>query len=265
MVASLLLSLRMARLHGGMVLNGVLFARLMQEQDFTRRGDPQRAARHNHAGASFLQFVLLVLIAGFSSSVLALALDVPSLGAGLVGSVVIVIWMMLYFRFHRKAVRFAFDKIARDPCAPFDRQEWEVHTATSLENTNHDLLACIGFVGLMMFSGLETLSGLGQVRPGAGIDIPAAAIVRHGPIIYTTLMTVTCLLQLVIYVRLRVALGRLSLDADPTDRPFRPLTLTDSFLGYLLLAFLFVVALHLQLAALFPTLEERAVWDPPDH
>ena len=73
-------------------------------------------------------------------------------------------------------------------------------------------------------------------------------------------MTVTCLLQLVIYVRLRVALGRLSLDADPTDRPFRPLTLTDSFLGYLLLAFLFIVALHLQLAALFPKLEERAVW-----
>src|ERR1700730_14430327 len=43
MVLSLILALRMATLHGGMVLNGILYARLMQEQDFTRKGNPLRA------------------------------------------------------------------------------------------------------------------------------------------------------------------------------------------------------------------------------
>src|SRR6516165_1789630 len=43
MVPTSILALRMAKLHGGMVLNGILYARLMQEQSFTRPGDPRRA------------------------------------------------------------------------------------------------------------------------------------------------------------------------------------------------------------------------------
>jgi hypothetical protein len=53
---------------------------------------------------------------------------------------------------------------------------------------------------------------------------------------------------------LRIAIGELSLQIDPTDRPFRPLRLTDSLLGYMLLAFLFCVALHV---LLFPWFERR--------
>lgn len=259
MISSVLLSLRMARLHGGMVLNGVLFARLMQDQDFTAKGDPHRSARHNVTGASFLQFVLVDLIAGFSTGLLVLALGLPSWLAAAAGVGVVAAWMVIYLRFHDRAARFAFAKIAAQPCAPFDRQEWEQHTAANLENTNHDLLSCVAFVGLILFSALEALSGLGQIRADADLDVPAELIVRHGPAIYTSLMVVTCVLQLVIYVRLRIALGRFSLDADPTDRPFRPLVLTDSLLGYLLLAFLFAVALHLHLAVLFPALEEEAI------
>src|SRR4051812_1635372 len=43
LVPSLILALRMARLHGGMVLNGMLFARLMQGQPFGKTRDPERA------------------------------------------------------------------------------------------------------------------------------------------------------------------------------------------------------------------------------
>src|SRR3954452_4194649 len=56
------------------------------------------------------------------------------------------------------------------------------------------------------------------------------------------------------YLRVRVAIGRFSLDLDPTDRPFRPLTLTDSLLGYLLLAFLLAVSVHLLLIQVAPGL-----------
>src|SRR3954466_7750944 len=75
LVLTLILSLRLARLHGGMVLNGVLYARLMQASD--GRGDPVRAARHNVLGVSFLQFVLVDLIAGFAAVILALSLNQP--------------------------------------------------------------------------------------------------------------------------------------------------------------------------------------------
>src|SRR5438874_454451 len=102
MVPALILALRMARLHGGMTLNGILYARLMQEQDFTGKGDPQRAARHNFFGVSFLQFLLMDLFAGASATLLALSLDANLLLAALIGAGVFVVWLGLYFRFHRQ-------------------------------------------------------------------------------------------------------------------------------------------------------------------
>jgi hypothetical protein len=255
MVASLVLSLRMARLHGGMVLNGVLFARLMQEQDFTRPGNPQRSARHNFLGASFLQFVLVDLIAGFSAAVLALAVGAPAALAGGLGGAVVLVWLVMYFRFHDQSASFALRKIADEPCGPLSRDEWERHVSDSLKNANDDMLACISFVGLMLFSALETLSGLGHIERAG--DLRAEDIVHAGPVIYTALMVVTCLLQMIIYIRLRLAVGKFSLDLDPTDRPFRPLRLTDSLLGYILLAFLFAVSLHLFLDVVAPGLNGR--------
>src|SRR5262249_15653566 len=47
LVPTLALALRMGRMHAGMIINGVLYARLMQDQDFTAKPDPKRAARHN--------------------------------------------------------------------------------------------------------------------------------------------------------------------------------------------------------------------------
>ena len=60
----------------------------------------------------------------------------------------------------------------------------------------------------------------------------------------------TCLFELLITLRIRIAIGRFSLQLDPTDRPFRPLRLTDSLLGYILLAFLFAISLHVLLVQL---------------
>src|SRR5262249_23202616 len=97
MVLSLILALRLARLHGCMVINGVLYARLMQEQDYTpHMGDPKRAARHNLFGASFLQFILVDLIAGFSAAILCLSLSVHLILSIGLGIIVGVIWLLLY-------------------------------------------------------------------------------------------------------------------------------------------------------------------------
>jgi hypothetical protein len=256
MVPSLILALRMARLHGGLILNGILYARLMQEQDFTGKGDPQRAARHNFLGVSFLQFLLMDLFAGASATLLAL-----SLGSGLalavaLGVGVFLAWLGLYFRFHHNAAAFAFRKIAAEPCGPFDREDWKTHVSTSLEDANAGMLAEIGFVGLIMFSVVEKLTGLGEITE-ATAGAAYTSVRRDGPWVYSTLMLVTCVFGLFTYLRVRVAVGQFSLQLDPTDRPFRPLRLTDSLLGYLLLAFLFVVSLHLFLTVVLPPGEHR--------
>ena len=254
MVPSLILALRMARLHGGLVLNGILIAQLTQGRDFVRPLDVARSARHNYFGVSFLQFVLMDVIAGFSTTILALALHARMGPALLAGAVIMVAWMALYSRFHRRAARFALEKARDEPCADFDRDAWEAHVSGSLEDANLGLNADVAFVGLIVFSVFETLSGLGQMKAG-DLDIAPALILRHGPIAYVSLMAVTCLMGMVGYLRVRVAIGRFSLMLDPGDRPFKPLKLTDSLLGYLIVAFLFTVSIHLLIGLLVPGLQ----------
>jgi hypothetical protein len=246
MVPTLILALRMAKLHGGLVLNGILYAQLMQHQDFTHKPNVGRAARHNFFGVSFLQFLLADLIGGFSAAILALSLDLDLKIAVGCGVGVVLVWLAWYFRFHHQAVRFARGKIADDTCAPFDRKEWQTHLSTTLEDANISLLTEIGFVGLIMFSMFEKFSSLKDItRESAG---PAYEdLQRYAPWVYSALMLLTCVFGLLVYLRVRVAIGSFSLDLDPTDRPFRPLRLTDSLLGYILLAFLFAVALHMVL------------------
>jgi hypothetical protein len=256
MVLSLLLSLRLARLHGGLVLNGVLYARLMQEQDFTAKGDPKRAARHNFLGVSFLQFLLADLVAAFSAAILALALHVAVSAAVLLGVGVFVLWIVLYNHFHDRAARFALDKIFRDTCAPFRKQDWEEHVSACLEQANRGLIAEIAFAGLIVFSVFESLSSLGKISASQTTELSTETVKEHGPLIFTILMMVTCLLELIIYLRVRVAIGDFSLQLDPTDLPFRPLRLTDSLLGYLVLAFLFCVTLYILLIVVAPGLQQ---------
>ncbi len=251
MAPSLILSLRMARLHAGMVINGVFYARLMQEQDYARRGDPQRAARHRWTSASFLTFVLVDVIAGFSTALLSLALNFSPLVAVGVGASTGLLWLALYLRFHHNAAKFALAKIERDACAPFSRDEWEAHAGGSLEDVNQDMIGVIAFVGLIMFSMFECLSGLGA--KGASTDLAEGDVQRWGPLLFTLLMLVTCVLGLVTYLRLRVALGNFALQLDPGDRPFRAFRLTDSLLGYMLLCFLFAISLHVLLFPYVPT------------
>lgn len=256
MVLSLLLSLRLARLHGGMVLNGVLYARLMQGQDFTTRGDPIRAARNNFLSVSFLQFLLADLVAAFSAAILALAVGVLAPAAAALAAGVFVLWIVLYLRFHEKAARFALEKIFRDECAPFRKEDWEEHVSACLEQANRSLIGEIAFAGLIVFSVFESLSGLGKIHTQQATDLSTETVKDHGPLVYSALMVVTCLLELIIYLRVRVAVGDFSLQLDPTDKPFRPLRLTDSLLGYLVLAFLFCVSLHVLLVVAAPGLQQ---------
>jgi ABC-type Fe3+ transport system permease subunit len=146
-------------------------------------------------------------------------------------------------------------KIATEPPSPVKQEEWREHIVLSLQQANHGLLGEIAFAGLMVFAGFGVLSGLGKVQ-AQNLELTADVIKQHGPLFYAGLMVVTCLLELIIYLRVRVAIGNFSLQLDPTDRPFRPLKVTDSLLGYMLLAFLFTISLHVFLTIAVPSLSE---------
>ena len=257
LVISLVLALRMAKLHAGMVLNGVLFAHLMSQQNFTRKGDPARSARHNAFSVSFLQFILVDLIAGFSAALLLLTLGVALGAAAAGGAAVFLAWMALYFRNYARAVDFAFRKIASEPAGPVREEDWREHLSLCLQQANHGLLAEIAFAGLIVFSGFEAMSGFGKVQPREALDLGVQDVIQQGPLVYSILMLVTCFLELIIYLRVRVAIGGFCVQLDPTDRPFRPLRLTDSLLGYMLLAFLFCVSLHVLLVQALPALNAK--------
>jgi hypothetical protein len=245
LVPTLILSLRLARLNAGLTLNGILYQRLMQEQDFTRKATPatrRHAARLNVFGVGFLMSLLADIIAGLATALLVLAVAREPWEAAAAGAGVVVVWLLLYVWFHRGAVVLATRKAETESCVPFRRDQWEEHIAGSREDGNHDMITVLALVGLIVFSAFEGLSSLG--RHGDQIDITSRQVDEYGPIVYGLLMAVTCLLSMVTYLRLRLAIGHRSLELDPTDRPFRPFKLTDSLLGYMLLAFLLVVSLH---------------------
>jgi hypothetical protein len=257
MVPSLILALRLARLNAGLTLNGILYQRLMQEQDFTHKATGEsllRAGRLNFFGVGFLMSFLTDLIAGFSAGLLTLALGFAPAVAVLVAAVVVVLWVLFYLYFHQRAVSFAVRKATTETCSPFTRDQWEEHQAGSMEDGNHDMIAILALVGLIYFSAFESLSSLGRVAGSEQPDVRLEYVKPYGPLVYGLLMAVTCVLSMVTYIRLRLAIGYRSLDLDPTDRPFRPFRTTDSLLGYMLLSFLFVVSVHF---LLFEALHEQ--------
>jgi hypothetical protein len=260
LMPTLLLALRLAKLNAGMTLNGILYARLMQEQGFMAKAAPDathRAARVNPFGVSFLMFFLADLLAGFAAGLLDLSLSVtPAWASPIVGGLVVLAGLVAYLYFHFQAASFALNRIATDSCAPFNREQWEEQSSDSLRASNHDMNTILALVGLIVFSAFGGITGLGNFRDDAKIDLPSEQVLAFGPMAYGLLMAVTCFLGMTTYIRLRIAIGVRSLQIDPTDRPFRPLKLTDSLLGYMLLAFLFVVSLHF---LLYPHLPEPIV------
>ena len=242
-VPSLVIALRIARLHGGMVLNGIFYARLLSETD--SHYDPKRSARLNMGGVSTQFFLLNAALCAFAAALLTISIDLPLVATLATGGLVFVGLMLAFRHFHFNAARFALGQIEGAKVEPVSRDILEDHLAASLQDVNHDMIAIVSFVGLMLFSGFECLSGLGNVQ--AGTDLSRTAIEHIGPVVYALLLLLSTVMGSAIYVRLRLAVGHLSIQIDPTDRPFRPFRLTDSFLGYCLLAFFLLVALHLTL------------------
>ncbi len=247
LVPSLVLSLRLAKLHAGMTLHGVLYERLLQERDFAP-GNPTRASRHNFLGAGFLFFLQSAGLTALAATLTAIALGAAPIFAAGLGALTLTGVIAAYLRWHHVGATEGLARVRGATCAPYDRDEWQAHVAASLDDANQDMLAVLGFVALVVFSTFEGLSNLGRIE--AHSDLPADAIASHGPIVFCLVSVVAGLLGLAVLLRLRVAQGRFSRQLDPTDAAFQPLRLTDAFLGYLLTASLVGVALFVLVSQL---------------
>ncbi|MEZ6141912.1 MAG: hypothetical protein R3B84_15175 [Zavarzinella sp.] len=243
MFISLILALRFARLHGGMVMNGMMFAQLMTQQEFTKKGDPHRASRHNHTGVSYLQYLMVALIAAFSLFVLTSAFQVWPLFGLMASASLFLLLVGYYFWARAQAISFAWQKIRTSTCGPVDENTWRDHISESLHQSNQGLLSELAFAGLMVFSCFGAISGMGKIE-ASQLDVGKESVILFGPTLYAGLMLLVCVLESLMYIRLRTAIGQFSLLLDPTDRPFRLFKLTDSFLGYLILVFLACISLH---------------------
>lgn len=248
LVPCLILVLRVAKLHAGMTINGVFYARI--EGTLGRPADPSRAAKLNWLGVSASLVWLMNLLAAGEAAVLALALHQTRFASIFAGVVVFVVCGIIFARFHANASRFALAAVRDARVEPVTLEELEEHWAASRSDANHDMIALNGFAGLMLFSTLENIAGFGKIGI-AGADLAAADVEAFGPRIYAGLFMVVCAAVAAMYVRLVLAAAKFSLQLDPTDTPFRPFKLTDSLLGYLLIVFFLGVSVHLSVAPWF--------------
>lgn len=249
LVPGAIIGLRLALLNGGMALNGVLYARLMRDAAFGPKADLAQAGRINPFGVFTLMFLLVDCIVGFAAALLALSLQAHPAAAAAAGVATSCAGLGAFLALHRRGVDAAARRVAAARFAPPAQAEWQSHVMGSMHDANQDMTAVLGLVGLIVFSAFQGLSGLGAARPGA--DLPPSALAESGPAAYGLLMTVTCAAAMLTYVRLRLAAGRFALELDPEDRPFRAFRLTDSLLGYALIAFFFAIGVHVML---FPRL-----------
>jgi hypothetical protein len=243
LIPSVIIVLRIMKLHSGMTINGVFYHHILATNG-DKSSDPIKASRLNWSGVSTGLFLLTVLDASLAAVLFALSLHLVWIQAVSIGVGCMIVLIAVFMRNHKRAAHFAMSKIKQVVVEKLTSEELEIHLSQSLQDANQDMIAITAFVGLILFSVMENLSGLGSIQNYQG-DITVTDILNFGPTVYATLALITAIVGTWTYRRLAVAAGELSLKLDPTDDPFNVLKMTDTFLGYLMLCTLFGIALHL--------------------
>jgi hypothetical protein len=233
-IPSFLLALRIARLHGGMVING-LFYRALLRKSLTHR--------LNLAGISTQMFVLSAIITAWAVWLFISGLGVNSWFSALIGLLAFLLLIGIFYRTDVESARFALTNLEQASLDHFENEEEIIeHQALSLQDANQDMLALLTFSGLMLFAVLQTFSGFGEAK-----ILPPHFAQETLAFSYLVLGLLVIFLCIIMYLRLVLSVGQFALALNPADKPFSPWRLSDSFLGYLLLGFFAVIPAHLLL------------------
>ncbi len=242
-IPSFLLALRIGRLHGGMVINGIFYRKLLGKS---------LTYNLNFAGISTQMFLLASLISAWAVWLLVESLGWSVWLSGFFAALTLLLLFLVFYQNDRKSAGFALRNLEQATLELAKNQEEIIeHQALSLQDANQDMLALLTFSGLMLFAVLQTFSGFGEAN-----ILPAGFSQETLAVSYLFLGLLVNILTIIMYLRLVLSVGQFSLALNPADQPFSPWRLSDSFLGYLLLGFFAVIPAHL---LLYPWLNS-ATW-----
>ncbi len=242
LIPSIIVALRIGKIHGGMIIQGLFYLRI-QKEHINPSVDPNQATRLNLFGVSTQFYFLVSILAGGAMTLVGMSIQSSGIISALLGIVLFLFLLVVFWIQHNRSCHIGQQIVQTATIESVDREDYEDHISASLQDVNHDMLATITFVGLILFSVFESVSGLGVI--GRGTDLAPSVVKTSGPIVFGWILLLSCLVGAIVYTRLRVSLGWFCFELDPTDRPFRTMKITDSFLGYCMLIFFGTIAVHL--------------------
>lgn len=259
-ILGIIMALREARLHGGMMLNGSLYWGLLGQQGMIAPPSTTIFSAPHMFGVSGVMLAIAGSIASGSLCVCALAVGIPLWVAVVSAGAVLMVLGWIQRRSEREAVDRARRQLQTETLEGFSVEEWHDHVLGSLDDVNQDMLTLIVLASLTTFAGLQNIAALGNMPAEMRSEFDVVALMAYAPIVYSGLMLVTVLLCVMGYLRLRIAMGDLSLQLDPWDTPFRAGHMTDSLLGYMLLSLLLSVAAYTMIRSTSSTCGEWIAW-----
>jgi ADP-ribose pyrophosphatase len=263
-------TLRLSRIHYGMTLNGCYCSAV--EHGDIHHPDVEAAKTLNKRGVSTLH----MLLAAFSASV-AMAVAVALLGGRIEIAVIAGLllfgglWQFFRSQCHQRAVAKATRDLEswKSSLPAVQTRDRRRHDVLTLDMCQHDMLAIVSSIGLLLFSLLQTMShfqpeNVAAARAAAQ-DANHLALTenarRLSVVLYSMGVVIAAACGIGAYVRLRGAVARHSERLNQNDYRVHVATITDSFLGYLLLVTFTVLAVHASLI----TLTVDALGQPLSH
>ena len=252
-------TLRLSRIHYGMTLNGCYCAAV--EHGDIHHPDVESAKKLNMRGVSTLH----VLLTAFSASVATAAVVGQWRGSawagGIAGLLVLVgLWLHFKYRCHLRAVAKAERDLEnwKNSLPAVQTRDRRRHDVLTLDMCQHDMLAIVSSIGLLLFSLLQTMShfqpeNVAEARAAAqdaGHLVLSEGARRWSVALYSAGVVFASACGIGAYVRLRGAVARHSQRLNQNDHRAHVATLTDSALGYVLLIGFTVLAVHASLVTL---------------
>lgn len=244
-----ILGFMVIRQHMGMIINGIHYAKVLLEHGFQVSVDA--ASKLNWYGVSVSIVLLAALISGSSMMLFVLTLGMNLIASSLLGLLIVLLMLYKLIIDHASAVKIGIENINTRPVDSDDNisEKVETHTQKSVNDANEDMLTVAQLPVVILFAFIENRVSFSDVTAQVGI-FSAEMIQQYGALLFLIPVLFVSVVSLSMYFRLVKAVASMSILLSPTDQPYKPWVLTQSFLGYLFPASMVGFALFLFLGVL---------------
>jgi hypothetical protein len=254
MVLSLVTALREARLYRGLIFNGTLYAALLRNSKLAPPTSSERIGIFNPFGVSTSLFLIAVATIVIS---VAFALFLGKVGQALSIATCIAASLLpslFMYRQHQQGIYLATLRISHEPLGVVTPGQWREHLLASIDDAHRDMLEVLALVGLVTFSGFQLLSGMGAQTVNVSVGVLPPFFAGIVTVYVACYMMAISAFSTIAYVRLRIAVGHFAALLDPWDKPFRIVSIDDSFFGFIILATVFAADMLVFLESIRPAM-----------